>query len=89
MWYRWGEELIDFLRCIQRHSEVRGLTSERGFHHGEWYDPRGLLPPQRQRPHPGYLGPGVSPTYWVCAYANNQHDLSALQVKGARVKGDP
>ena len=55
-----------------------------GYHNGELYDPNDEdLPEARRRPHPGYVGEGVSPRYWVCAHANNQHEL------GLEISNDP
>jgi hypothetical protein len=41
----WGEAVLDFIACVEKHAEVRGL--------------------------------GEDAVYWVCAYANNQHELGA------------
>jgi len=41
----WGECIVDFVRCLGRHAEVRDL--------------------------------GPKTAYWVCAYANRQHNLGA------------
>ena len=77
----WGEPIVDFLRCLRRHAEARRLEYKGGYHDGEYYDPGGRdpdykpIPESRRRPHPCYVGEGVSPRYWVCAYANNQHKL--------------
>ena len=60
----WAEPILDFLACLERHSETRRLEIESGFHNGAF-----------RTPHPLYLG--RSPRYWVCAHANNQHDLTA------------
>ena len=69
---RWGEPVCDFIACLERHAELRGL--------------------------------GEDTVYWVCAYANNQHELGAdlgddprkssfykalRQVKGVVVVLDP
>jgi hypothetical protein len=79
----WGEPIVDFLRCLRRHAEARQLEYKGGFHDGEYYDPDREkdpiygkpIPESRRRPHPCYVGEGVSPRYWVCAHANNQHKL--------------
>ena len=77
----WGEPIVDFLRCLRRHAEARRLEYKGGYHDGEYYDPdrekfQGEpIPESRRRPHPCYVGEGVSPRYWVCAHANNQHKL--------------
>ena len=81
----WGEPIVDFLRCLRRHAEARRLEYKVGYHDGEKYDPEnkdifgrsgeGDVPESRRRPHPCYVGEGVSPRYWVCAHANNQHKL--------------
>lgn len=47
----WGEAIVDFLKCVQTHQQVRTL-------------------------------PDLS-AYWVCAYANNQHEL------GTELGSDP
>lgn len=41
----WGEAVLDFLKCLEAHAQIRGLDASAG--------------------------------YWVCAYANDQHDLAA------------
>ena len=78
----WGEPIVDFLRCLRRHAEARRLEYKVGYHDGEYYDPdreedpyHKPIPESRRRPHPCYVGEGVSPRYWVCAHANNQHKL--------------
>ena len=80
----WGEPIVDFLRCLRRHAEARRLEYKGGYHDGEYYDPEkekepfypfNPIPESRRRPHPCYVGEGVSPRYWVCAHANNQHKL--------------
>lgn len=67
----WKEGVLDFLRCLVEHSWRRGLESAYGFHKG-----RLMGPEHGTGPHPKYLG-GRSPRYWVCAHANNQHELGA------------
>ncbi|MEC7724575.1 MAG: hypothetical protein VYD05_03595, partial [Planctomycetota bacterium] len=71
----WGEPIVDFLRCLRRHAEARRLEYKGGWHDGEYYDPDIDNPTVHRRPHPCYVGEGVSPRYWVCAHANNQHKL--------------
>ena len=46
----WGEKVLEFIRCLQKHAAVRGLS--------ESLD-----------------------AYWVCAYANNQHELETAITK--------
>jgi len=61
----WGEPTKHFVHCLEQHSEDRGLESKVGCSHGE------VL-----QLHPGWLG-GRSPNYWVCAFANRQHDIES------------
>ena len=71
----WAEPIVDFLKCLLEHSWARGLESKAGRHNGQamggLYDEG-----DPNEPHPLYLG-GRSPRYWVCAHANNQHDLAS------------
>ena len=61
--------------------------SKQGYYEGDDTHPEGEYDPDGQYvtsndPHPRYLG-GRSPYYWVCAHANNQHEL------GAEITSDP
>ena len=52
----WAEPILDFLLCIERHSEARGLERLKAYQNGA-----------RTNNHAFYLG-GRSPHYWVCRH---------------------
>jgi len=65
----WGEPVVQFLDCLKQHAHDRQLAREP--HEIESYVKGQSL--------------GRSPRYWICAYANNQHDLnSELHTNGGR-----
>ena len=64
----WGEAVADFVACVQRHSEVcksHGTQIPYPFH--DFPDScHFIFYPKVRKAHGAY---------WVCAYANNQHEL--------------
>ena len=68
----WAEPILDFFKCLLVHSWARRLEEKRGYHNGQEMGG----PDDDYDAHPLYLG-GRSPRYWVCAHANNQHDLAS------------
>lgn len=63
----WGHSIIATLACLEVHSSDRGLERQFGSVDACYFLMEG---------HPHYLG-GRSPRYWICAFANNQHNLAA------------
>ena len=70
----WGEPVKDFIKAVEYHAVQR-------------FAPRGKASVfyKGKRQHQIVGKPAdADATYWVCAYANNQHDLSELDVKDPR-----
>ena len=63
----WGHSIVATLACLEVHSSDRGLERQVGFVDASYFF---------TKEHPNYLG-GRSPRYWICAFANNQHNLAA------------
>lgn len=77
-WQWWGEAIVDFLKCIQRHSHVRGLETAEGKDHKTGRECFGLSKHVND-PHPAYLG-GESPRYWVCAVSSGTFYTRSLHL---------
>ena len=73
----WGEPVKDFIKAVEYHAVQR--FAPRGEHVSSSY---GYGP----KPQHEIVGKpaDADATYWICAYANNQHDLSELDVKDPR-----
>ena len=69
----WGEPVKDFIKAVEYHAVQR-------------FAPRGKWEySDYKRQHEIVGKPAdADATYWICAYANNQHDLSELDVKDPR-----
>ena len=79
----WGEPVKDFIKAVEYHAVQRFAPRgefERNERDGKPAWEIGHKPQHKIVGKPA----DADATYWVCAYANNQHDLSELDVKDPR-----